>query len=186
MKLRLILPLVATILVAACSNYGPAPVTSESLVTATATVESVDQSTRKVRLRNSDGTSLTVTAGPEVVNLPQLAVGDVVTIDYYEAVTLAMADAGESGDVSATVGGVAAPEGDKPGGAAVVSTTIVVRVVSYDEVTHLATFVTPSGATERATVSPDMRAFAAARKPGDLVSVTLTEAVAVTIAAAAS
>lgn len=181
MKPRFILPLIAALFVAACSGFGPQPVTRESLVTATATVESVNQSTRKVRLRNSEGKSFTVTAGPEVINLPQLAAGDVVTVDYYQAVTLAMANASEAGDATTTVAGAAAPEGARPGGAAVVSTTMVVTVVSYDPTTGLATFTTPDGATETATVAPDMRDFASARKPGDLVSVTLTEAVAVTI-----
>ncbi len=181
MKTRLILPLIAALFVAACSGFGPDPVTRDSLVTATATVESVDQATRKVRLRNSEGRSFTVTAGPEVINLPQLAAGDVVTVDYYEAVTVAMADASESDVPMTTIAGAAAPEGALPGGAAVVSTTLVVTVVSYDPATGLATLALPDGTTASATVAPEMRGFAAETQPGDRVSVTLTEAVAVTI-----
>ena len=43
------------------------------------------------------------------------------------------------------------------------------------------TFKTPEGVTERVEISPAMREFAAARKPGDRVAVQITSAMAVSI-----
>ena len=59
--------------------------------------------------------------------------------------------------------------------------SMVVTLVSYDPATALATFTTPEGDIQSVVVSPEMRAFAAARKPGDRVAVDLTSAVAMAI-----
>src|SRR4051812_39483439 len=57
----------------------------ETMLETTAVVEQVDQKPREVRLRGADGQTVTVVAGPEVRNLPQLATGDVVRLTYYES-----------------------------------------------------------------------------------------------------
>lgn len=184
MKLRLVLPLVAALALAACAQLtsAPAPATSGTLVTASAVVESVDQSTREVRLRDAaSGESFTVVAGPEVANLPQLRAGDAVEIDFFEATTLAMADPADTGEELTTLAMGTAPEGALPGGMVVASTSMVVQVVSYDRNAALATFITPDGQTRRATVPPSLRSFAEARRPGQRVALTLTDAMAVTI-----
>ena len=170
----------ATGLLLGCTQ--PEPATQQSLVTATATVDSVDQGTRRVRLTdNAGGGSFTVTAGPEVRNLDQLAAGDQVQVDFYESVTLAMADPADPGTPEATLLAAGAPEGALPGGLAAVSTSMVVEVISYDPATAVAVFRTPDGATHRTTVAPELRDFASERQPGDRVAVTFTEAVAVII-----
>jgi len=184
MRLRHILPLLAAAAIAACSSFGPPPQQASrgTLMTASAVVESVDQSTRQVRLRDaSSGAVFTVVAGPEVVNLPQLEAGDVVELDFFEATTLAMADPADTGEEMTTVGVVSAPEGSLPGALAVASTSVVVQFVSYDSGSAAATFITPDGQTRRATVPPELRDFAAQRRPGQRVAVTLTDAVAITI-----
>src|SRR5262245_14255524 len=60
----------------------PTPVTSgtisEGTVRAEATVESIDQKTRKVTLRRADGSKTTIKAGPEVKRLNEIKKGDVV------------------------------------------------------------------------------------------------------------
>lgn len=179
-----ILPGLAALALVGCGTLGggPAPATQENLVTASAVVRSVNQETREVALQDqATGETFTVVAGPEVRNLPQLEAGDVVQIDFYEAITAAMADPSappESGAVLAA----AAPEGARPGGLAVTTATTVVQFVSYDANTAVATFITPDGLTRRATVPPEMRNFASSRTRGSRVAVTFTEAVAVTIA----
>ena len=93
MRTKIALAALAMLLVAGCAETSRTRTASqESLVTATATVEAVDQTTRQVTLRdNADGSSFTVTAGPEVRNLDQIAAGDQVQIDYYQALTVDMA-----------------------------------------------------------------------------------------------
>lgn len=183
MKLRHVLPILAMVALAACGNFhGQQPATSGMLLTANAVVESVDQSTRQVQLRDANtGEAFTVVAGPEVANLAQLRAGDTVELDFFEATTLAMADPADTGEEQTTLAVATPPEGALPGGLAVASTSMVVQVVSYDRGSGLATFITPDGQTRRATVPPELRSFAEARQPGQRVVLTLTDAVAVTI-----
>lgn len=158
----------------------------ESTIETTAVVEKVDQKTREVELRAANGELVTVVAGPEVRNLPQLAAGDVVRLTYFESVALRMAEARETGPATATVMAGRAPEGQKPAGIVGAAVNLVVTMVSYDPATAVATFTTPEGDTESVVVHPAMRAFAAARRPGDRVAVELTNAVAVSIVETAS
>lgn len=153
----------------------------ESVLETTATVLSVDQATREVRLRSARGEELTVVAGAEVRNLPQLEAGDVVRLTYYEAVAARMAEPGAGGPATATVVAGRAPEGSKPAGMVGATVDMVVEFLGYNDHTGVVTFKTPEGVTERVEVSPAMREFAAARHPGDRVAVQITSAVAVSI-----
>ena len=78
MWMRKIMPLAGLLVSVGCSNQETPPAAPQSaqreLVRDTrAVVEGVDQNTREVRLRRTDGTELTVVAGPEVRNLAQVS-----------------------------------------------------------------------------------------------------------------
>ena len=177
--------LTAALLLMGCAELDRSTATEELLLRATATVELVDQATRQVQLRdNAGGGAFTVTAGPEVRNLPQLAAGDQVQVDYYQSRTVAMAEPSDTGEPVTTVAGARAPEGELPGGLVATTTTMVVTLLSYDRDTGLAIFRSPDGLTRRTVVRPEMRSFAEALGRGSRVQVTMTEAVAVTIAEA--
>jgi Cu/Ag efflux protein CusF len=60
------------------------------VATVTATVQAVDQTTREVTLKGEDGKVVTIIAGDEVRNLPQVKVGDVVTFEYYALLALVL------------------------------------------------------------------------------------------------
>lgn len=92
-----------------------------------------------------------------------------------------MAAPTDSGAPQTAVVAGTAPEGAKPGGAALVTRSMVVTVVSYNRDSGLAIFRTPDGLTRRAVVPPDLRSFAAQQSAGARVLVTMTEAMAVTI-----
>jgi hypothetical protein len=177
--------LAAALMLAGCAEMGVGQretATEATLLTATATVSAVDQTTRQVTLTdNAGGGSFTVVAGPEVRNLPQITAGDQVTVDFYQATTLSMADPADPGDAVTGVVAGRAPEGARPAGGAVVSESMVVTVVSYDPDSGLAIFRTPDNFTRRAVVPPELRGFAAQQGPGARVLVTFTEALAVTI-----
>jgi len=184
---RYAIGLIAALLVSGCADMQRGEATQASLVSASATVVAVDQSTRQVTLQDdADGTTFSVTAGPEVRNLPQLAAGDRVQLDYFQATTVSMADPADSGEEAAAIVAGRAPEGAKPGAAAVTTRSFVVTVVSYDADSGLATLRTPDGLTRRTTVPPVLRSFAQNRGPGSRVLVTMTEALAVTITESAS
>jgi hypothetical protein len=167
---------------AAMSTGSRAPTTQETLVTATATIEAVDQTSRVVTLAdNTDGTRFQVVAGPEVRNLAQVEAGDQVEVDFYQATTVSMASPSDSGADVTAVGGTRTPEGARPGGLAVATRSLVVTLLSYDSNSGLATFQTPDGFTRRTVVPPDFRSFAAGLQRGARVAVTMTDAVAVAV-----
>jgi hypothetical protein len=174
--------LTAALLLVGCAEVDRTTATEETLLRATATVDSVDQATRQVQLRdNAGGGAFTVTAGPEVRNLPQLAAGDEVQVDYYQSRTLAMAEPSDTGEPVTIVAGARAPEGELPGGLVATTTSMVVTLLSYDSGSGLATFRSPDGLTRQTVVRPEMRSFAGTLDRGSRVQVTMTEAVAVTI-----
>lgn len=182
MRTRLAIGLIAALLVAGCAGGSRQPATQETLITATATVEAVDRATRQVTLRDdADGSSFTVTAGPEIRNLDQLAAGDQVQVDFYQSTTVAMASPEDTGEPAGALLTGSAPEGALPGGVAVVTSSLVVTLINYDPNTGLASFRTPDGFTRRTIVPPNLRNFAQSLSPGARVAVTMTDAVAVTI-----
>jgi len=183
MKMKAISAVALGFLLAACAAKDPGPQSAsrEMTVTRTARVQTVDLETRQVLLRMDNDDMLSLVAGPEVRNLPQLEPGDVVLFEYFEAVAVKMADPGAAGEATGAVVAERAVEGAKPGAGVGASVNMVVEFVSYDPATHVASYMTPEGTLETTTVKPEMRDFAAARKPGDRIDLTVTRAVAVSI-----
>ena len=184
MKLHLAMAAAATLLLSACSGSSNADTarTSEELVTATATVTSVDTVNRRIGLTDdTDGDRFTVYANDGIPNLEQLAPGDTIVVNYYEAVTVDIATETDQVEPTTTVVAGRAPEGDKPGAIAAVTTTMVVEILDYNERTSEASFLTPDGVAHRTTVKPDLRSFAEGLTPGPKVYVNITEAVAASI-----
>lgn len=182
MSMKAIAAALALTALAGCASLTatPRPAGTATLITATATVESVDMATREVNLRGADGTALSVVAGPEVRNLAQLEPGDVVEFNFFESVAVSMAEPGDMDTGTMVLAGRAA-EGERPGGFAIEATDVVVTLVSYDDRNFLATIRMDDGTTDRVTVPPELRSFAAARSPGARILVSLTDAMAVSI-----
>lgn len=182
---RIVLAAALSLGVVGCTRQqmpsGPQAAQRETAVETSAVVESVDQTTREVRLRAADGRELTVVAGPAVRNLPQLRAGDLARLTYYEGVVARMAEPGAGGPATGAVVVGRAPEGGTPAGVVGATVAVVVEVVSYDAATGVVTLKTPDGAEESVRVDPAMRGFAAARRPGDRVAVEITRAVAISI-----
>lgn len=160
--------------------------TTEELLTATATIDSVDREERIVRLHGDEtGQAYTVYANDGIQNLDQLEAGDVVVMEYYEATTLSMADP-DTPVATAALATAEAPQGELPGGIAVETETIVVEFLSYDSDNGIATYLAPDGLQRRSSVPPNLQAFASELTRGDLVEVSLTQAVAISIEEVAS
>ncbi|MEM8570854.1 MAG: hypothetical protein AAGG56_08065 [Pseudomonadota bacterium] len=175
----------AALTLAACADLpgtrAPAPSATETLLTATATITSVDTTSRIVQVQSDEtGRNFTVFANDGIPNLDQLTAGDIVVMQYYESTAVALASP-DAPDASLTIATATAPEGELPGGIAVETETLVVEVLSYDRSTGFATFLTPEGIQRRTVVPPRLRSFAAQTRRGDFVEVTLTQAVAVSI-----
>lgn len=159
----------------------PPGVAMGELTRLTATVETVDTTTREVLLRGEGGNLVIVRAGPEVRNLAHAQPGDRVVLDYQEAI------AGEivrPGDARPPVGGVAvagrAEPGQRPAGMAGEAVRVRVRIDAVDAQVGVATFTGPRGATRMVAVhEPEMRDFVRGLRPGEEVDITYAEALAV-------
>jgi Cu/Ag efflux protein CusF len=150
------------------------------LVSATATVKAIDLKTRQVTRQRADGSTIKFRAGEEVRNLPQVKVGDEVTVTYYESLAYEVRKPGE-GTPGAAVGEAVerAQPGEMPGAAGVRVTTVTATIDAIDKAAGTVTLRMPDG--EKTTVK--------ARNPenlervavGELVEITLTEAVAISV-----
>lgn len=149
----------------------------------TATVEALDLATRMVTLVRPDGKSVVVQAGEQVRNLEQVKVGDKVTVEYYEGLAAEIAPAGTALDkvkLTDVVG--RAPLGERPAGAAgeAISATVVIEFV--DTLRNVVHFKGPLGKTRIVRVTkPEFRTMLKTLKPGDLVTLTYFEAMAVSV-----
>jgi Cu/Ag efflux protein CusF len=173
------------LLLAACAEKKPAgPLPSgtlaENTVTVTATVEKIDLKTRHVTLRGPDGKVNTLKVPEEVRNLPQVKVGDQVVATYYESLAFEVRKAGtaQPGVVAATDAARAEP-GQRPGAAAANAVTVTATITDIDKKNGTVTITGPGG--DSVTVKARNPANLDRISKGDLVDITYTEALAVSV-----
>jgi Cu/Ag efflux protein CusF len=153
---------------------------SQNVVSVTAKVKAVDLETRTVTLERADGSTVQIHAGDQVRNLPQVHVGDDVTVTYYQSLAYDVTKAGEGAPGVSTAESLArAKPGEKPAGAAGRVVTITATITAIDKAAQTVTLKGPEG--NSLTVK--------ARDPkkldkvsvGDLVNITYTEALAILV-----
>jgi hypothetical protein len=149
----------------------------------TATVEAVDLATRMVTLVGPDGKSFVVQAGEEVRNLAQVKAGDKVTVEYYEGLVAEIAPPGTAQDkVKVTEAIGRAKPGERPAAAAGSSTTATVVIEFVDTLRNVVHFKGPLGKTRVVkAMKPEFQAMLKKLKPGDQVTLTYFEAMAVSV-----
>jgi len=157
----------------------PAVAVQQSTVTVVAKVVRVDAKKRLVALETSDGRRMTVRAHAGVGGLESLRAGDIVRATYYESLAYDLRPPG-SAAASNPVGGQAPAR--LPGAIDARAVTVTARVESVDASAGTLTLQAPDA--ESVTLRVDAPAALARVHGGDLVDITLTEAVAVAIEAA--
>ncbi len=163
--------------VEAASGVGAAMVTGT--VKSTATITAIDAATRTVSLKNKQGKVTDIQVGDEVRNFDQLRVGDTVTAEYKEALSVALTK--QSGVRSSTERAIedrSAP-GAKPGGVVGREVTVTADVVAVNSKTGKVTLKGPKGKTVDIHVE-DPQQLKGIRK-GDQVQAVYTEALAVSV-----
>ena len=158
----------------------PKGVIGEQAVTATATVKALDMKSRRVTLEREDGSTFKFVAGPEVRNLPQVKVGDQVTVTYYESLAFEVKRAGAA-EVGAAVaeGALRAKAGEMPGAAAGRATTVTTTITAIDKAAGTVTLRDPDG--ELTTVKVRHPEHLERVTVGDLVAITYTEALGIAV-----
>ena len=159
---------------------GPGTATASRVLTATATVTAIDLPTRHVTLQRADGSTFLVVAGDEVRNLPQLRVGDAVTITYYDTLALELKKGGTGAPASRTdtVTGSRAEVGQRPGGVATRETVIVADVIAVNPAAQTISLRGPGGRVDLPVRDPEQFKRIAV---GDQVQATFIEAAALSI-----
>ena len=151
-------------------------------MTISAVVEAIDHETRVVTVRKPDGEALTFTASEEARNLDQVKVGDVLTAEYTESVSIeVMANDGMEADMAEASAMARTKKGEMPGFAAMDATVITATVEEINLEMNTFKLKGPDGSVnEYVARNPENLKRAAV---GDLVVITVTESVAITVEA---
>jgi hypothetical protein len=146
----------------------------------TATVTAVDVEKRSITLKGPKGQTETLKVGPEVINLPQVKVGDKVVVRLYRGLALQFQPPGTAAPTPTATGTVttAAP-GEKPSGEAKVNVVATVTIKAIDMKTRVATLEGPNGNLYRVKAGKDVQLDKV--KPGDKLLATYTEGLAVEV-----
>lgn len=191
---NVVLGSVCALWVAACASSkpvtpavpppSPTPVISgvveESTVTATATVQKVDLKKRLVTLQGPDGKSFTITVDEAVKNLPQVKKGDIVTVVYFESIAYDVRRPGDAEPGVATASEVTRSKpGEKPGGVAADVLRVTATITAIDKKAPSVTLQVPGGVARTITVKDPSRLEKV--KVGDLVEITYSEALAISV-----
>ncbi|MBV5316177.1 MAG: hypothetical protein JZU50_00055 [Desulfobulbaceae bacterium] len=170
-----------TLTLCACADTTPKKelqVERANVVSVTATVDKIDLKKRIVTIRGPEGNLRKVHVGKEVVNLPQVRVGDKVTLDYVESLAVRMAQPGEVRDEVKGLVGRAKP-GDKPGYVEETETTVTATILNLDKTKETVTLKGPDG--DVVVVKVQDPANLDKVKVGDTIVITYTEALAIAV-----
>ncbi|MDQ0142007.1 hypothetical protein [Cupriavidus necator] len=145
----------------------------------TATITKIDVPRRTVTLKSGDGKITDLVVGPEARNFEQLKVGDTVTVEYREALTMSLKKgSGALAMHEREISERAAP-GAKPGGTVGREVTVTADVVAFDTDARTVTLKGPNGRVVVLLVGDPTRLNGIQK--GDRVEAVYTEAVAVSV-----
>jgi Cu/Ag efflux protein CusF len=158
----------------------PSGTLAEDEVTETAIVEKIDLKTRRVTLSLPDGRERTIVVPEEVRNLPQVQRGDQVQARYYRSVAFEVkpAGSGEPG-VSVATDEKHTEMGQLPAAIASETTTVTATITGIDMQAGTVTLTDSEG--ERETVKVRNPDDLERVKQGDLVDISYTQAVAISV-----
>ena len=163
----------------------PKGLNTETLVEVTATVTAIDMPNRLVTIEGPEGNSAVIQVTEQVKNLPQVEIGDKVNIKYYLSAFVDVVKAGADAELGTTAGAarLSAPSGEKPAGAIGVEVTRRAEVVFVDPYQKFISFRSPDRGLRKISLknSPDLQHYLTELKKGDIVEVTYTEAIAISL-----
>lgn len=157
------------------------PMVSSQTNHLTATVAAIDYPNRKVTLKGPDGNSVQVTIGDDVKNFSQIKKGDQVNIGYFESIALSVRKPGETlAPTGNSQSFVRNAPGQKPGSATISVSDVTATVQDVDQKSREVSLKGPDGNIAQVYVDPSVGNLDRIKK-GDQVTVSRTEAMAVSI-----
>jgi len=148
-------------------------------IRATATVKAVDKANRLVTLEGPEGNQFVVQAGDKVRNFDQIKVGDLVVVEYLEALTLELKrGTGQVRERIERESAARAQPGQAPGAAAGRQITVVANVIAVDPTRQTVRLPDPQRIVDLKVRDPEQLKLV---KVGEQVEATFTEAVAIAL-----
>jgi hypothetical protein len=171
--------LMAAMLAAAGATIGAQVKTiPEETITATATIEAIDQSTRTLTIKDDQGVYDTIQAPAEITKFSALKVGDKITVRYYSSLIVRLKKPGEAA-VDVDTAAVTPAGGKKPGGTVASQRTLTVTITAIDPKVPSITVKSDNGWTYSRKVK-DKKALAQV-KVGDKLDITWNDAVLISV-----
>jgi hypothetical protein len=149
-------------------------------VVMTATIQALNVKERIVVLADAEGNVRIVEVIPEVNNFDQLAIGDVVTSEFYESVALQIAEPDAKPMETEGITVMSASKGDKPGVVKIEIISEIVEVVGVNRKYNILRYRAPGKQVAILKVDPKVSTMTNL-KPGKKILVTRTEAVAISV-----
>jgi hypothetical protein len=154
-------------------------VVKERTAVMTATVQAIDLEKRIVTLKGPKGEVRDIKVGKEAVNLPQLKVGDLVTVKYYESLAVEVMKPGTASAAGEKTAIIRNKPGEMPGGMAAQQSTVTATVMAIDKKKGTITLKGPDGKTVIAKAEDPKNLDKV--KVGDELLITYTEALAISV-----
>lgn len=167
-----------------CAGSDPEPETaalpiyeSSKEVSTVATVQAINLERRQVTLKGPHGNTITCVVDDRVRNLPQLQVGDRVSVTYIEATAVEVVK--KTGEATESVVMERAPEGETPKGKYTREASVTAEVVAIDQSAGTVSLKGESGDVTTVKVRRPERL--AGLKVGDILRVSFRESVAMSV-----
>jgi Cu/Ag efflux protein CusF len=148
-------------------------------MTATATIQAIDSTSRAITLRDEKGQEDTYTVGPEVKRFDELKVGDTVKMTYYESIVYQIRKPGEKPGPTSLDAAASRGKAALPSGTVGVQQKMTVTVKAIDPAVPSVTVTTPDGRT--VTRKIDDKKNIEGLKVGDQIDITYTQAVVTSV-----
>ena len=157
----------------------PPTVVKEMETVMTATVVAIDLEKRIVTLKGEDGEVRDIKVGEEAVNLPQVKVGDLVTVKFYESIAVEVIQSGTFAGTGEKTAIVKAKPGEMPGGMVAKQVTVTATITAIDKQKSTITLKGPEGNLTKVKVQDPANLEKV--KVGDELMITYTEALAISV-----
>lgn len=148
-----------------------------------ATVTAVNPKTREITLRDNTGEMMTIVAGEEVRNFPQIKVGDILRVRMLQSLLMEVRPHNALVTRTEIEEGVTlAPKGGQPGMATGRRITTVVTIQALDMKKDFVKFTLPNGEVRTTTAKTSAgKELLHTLKVGDQVDVVFTDAVGISL-----
>jgi Cu/Ag efflux protein CusF len=154
-------------------------VTKANTITATATIEAIDLTSRHVTLKNDKGEQDTFSVSPAVTRFNELKVGDKVKMTYYESLVFQVRKPGEKSSGASDEAALNRAKGALPGGTIATQEKRTVTVKAVDPAVPSITVTTDDGRTVSRRIEDKKNIEGV--KPGDKIDITYTQAILTSI-----